>query len=88
MHFVTHVIPSSAVRPQGMCNYLKLYFAGVTRLKGREGRRGGKRRKGDHDIDKSDQGIFQQTLSRSGVNGPRRFILGRGVHILSAHTFS
>lgn len=50
----------SVVRPQGMCNYLKLYFAGVTRLKGREGRRGGKRRKGDHDIDKFAQGIFQQ----------------------------
>lgn len=50
----------SVVRPQGMYNYLKLYFAGVTRLKGREGRRGGKRRKGDHDIDKFAQGIFQQ----------------------------
>lgn len=61
----------SGVRPQDMCNYLKLYFAGVTRLKGREGRRGGKRRKGEHDVDKCAQGIFQQSLiRRSDVNGP------------------
>lgn len=58
----------SVVRPQVMCNYLKLYFAGVTRLKGREGRRGGKRRKGDHDIDKCVQGIFQQALIRDLVS--------------------